>query len=258
MKELIQTIFSTSKERISNPIIGTFLISWTAFNWKPIIFLFLSDQKIENKINYIETNLTTINNLLLYPLLAVVVYVLIIPYFNLLFEYLLEFSRVKRNFIAISKQKQIIENKKELAIEEIKLEEAQTEFKERKNQNKLIVDLQTSIQAKEEQLQIERERFNDLNKKIKEESSYLNKRFQEDQKEFEIKMESLMEENNTLRKNLYELERNNKIDRILFDDENIIQNEDGFYRINKNGERIRIDNLSDIEKMRLRDKGIIK
>jgi hypothetical protein len=258
MKELIQTIFSTSKERITNPIIGTFLISWTAFNWKPIIFLFMSDQKIEDKINYIDTNLTTNNNLLFYPLVAIVIYVLVIPYFNLLFEYLLEFSRVKRNFIAISKQKQIIENKKELAIEEIKLEEAQTEFKERKNQNKLIEDLQTSIQAKEEQLLIERERFNDLNKKIKEESSYLNKRFQEDRKEFDLKMESLIEENESLRKNMYELERNYKINRILGDEESIIRNKDGIYTINKNGERIRIDDITDIEKMRLRERGIIK
>lgn len=203
MKELLQSIFSTSKERIANLIIGTFLISWTAFNWKPIIFIITSNQKIEDKINYIDSNFSSINNLLLFPLVAVLIYILIIPYVNLLFEYLLEFSRIKRNSISISKQKQIIENKKELAIEEIKLEEAQTEFKERKNQNKLIEDLHKSIQAKEEQLLIERERFNELNEKIKEESSYLNKRFQEDKKEFDVKMKSLIEENEILRQNLY-------------------------------------------------------
>ena len=258
MKELLQTIFMTSKERISNPIIGTFLISWTAFNWKPIIFLFISGQKIEDKIAYIDSNLSSINNLLFFPLIAVFIYVLIIPYVNLLFEYLLEFSRIKRNFILISKQKQIIENKKELAIEEIKLEEAQTEFKERKNQNKLIEDLHKSILAKEEQLLIERERFNDLNKKIKEESSYLNKRFQEDRKEFDDKMKSLIEENDLLRQNLFQFERNSNIDRKLFDDENIIRDKDVLYRVNKNGERIRIDNLTDSEIMRLRDRGLIK
>lgn len=257
MKELLQSIFSTSKERISNPIIGTFLISWTAFNWKPIIFIFTSNQIIEDKINYIDSNFSSINNFLLFPLITVLIYILIIPYLNLLFEYLLEFSRIKRNFISISKQKQIIENKKELAIEEIKLEEAQTEFKERKNQNKLIEDLHKSIQAKEEQLLIERDRFNDLNKKIKEESSYLNKRFQEDKTEFDVKMRSLMEENDMLRQNLYELERNFNINRKMFDDENIIRDNDGLYKINKNGERIRIDNLSDIEIKRLRDRGMI-
>ena len=50
---------------------------------------------------------------------------------------------------------------------------------------------------------IERERFNELNEKIKEESSYLNKRFQEDKKEFDVKMKSLIEENEILRQNLY-------------------------------------------------------
>lgn len=257
MKELLQSIFLTSKERISNPIIGTFFISWTAFNWKPIIFLLTSDQKIEDKINYIDSNFSTMYNLLLYPLITVLIYILVIPYVNLLFEYLLEFSRIKRNFISISKQKQIIDNKKELAIEEIKLEEAQRDFKERKHQNNLIEDLHKSIQAKEEQLLIERERFNELNNKIKNESSYLNRRFQEDRKEFDVKMKSLIEENDSLRKNLYEMGYNSNINRKTFDDEKIIRENDKFYKVNKNGERIRLDNLTDVEVKRLRNKGII-
>lgn len=258
MKELIHSIFSTSKERIANPIIGTFLLSWIAFNWKPIIYILTSGQKIESKINYIDSNFSSITNLLFYPLLTVFVYILVVPYVNLLFEYLLEFSRIKRNFISISKQKQIIENKKELAIEEIKLEEAQTEFKERKNQNRLIEDLHKSIQAKEEQLLIERERFNDLNKKIKEESSYLNKRFQEDRKEFEEKMNSVIEENNSLRQNLYELERNYNVNRKYFDKETLIRDKDGLYNLDINEENIRMDNLTKNKINQLRKSGKIK
>lgn len=254
MKELLQSILSTSKDRITNPIIGTFLISWTAFNWKPIIFILTSNQKIEDKINYIDNNFYSLNNLLSFPLIAVVIYILVIPYTNLLFEYLLEFSRIKRNSILISKQKQIIENKKELAIEEIKLEEAQTEYKERKNQNKLIEDLQKSILDKEEQILIERERFNELNRKIRDESTYLNKRFQEDKNEFETKINTLINENELLRKNLITSEKHIDIYRKIFGENNISQDKEGLYITNKFGEKIKINDLSVSELRRLRER----
>jgi hypothetical protein len=206
MKEILISLLSTSKERISNPIVGNFLISWIAFNWKPIIYILKTNESIENQITYIDTNFYSFNNLLLYPLIFVLIYNLALPYLNLLFECLLEFPRIKINIISITKEKQIIENKKELAIEEIKLEEAQIEFKERKHQNKLIEELEKSNQAKDEQISIERDRFNELNKRIQEESAYLNKRFNEDKIEFELKIKSLLKENESLRKNIREVE----------------------------------------------------
>lgn len=257
MKELLQTILTTSKERVSNPIIGTFILSWLAFNWRPLIFIFFANQKIEDKIKYIDSNFSNISNLLYFPLITMVVYVLIIPYLNLIFEFLLEYSRIKRNFISISKQKQLIENKKELAIEEIKLEEAQTEFKERKNQNKLIEDLNKSIIAKEDQLNIERERFNDLNRKIKDESSYLNKRFNEDKKEFDEKMKLLINENESLRQNLYEMERNFNVNRKILENESIRRDENGLFYLSENGRKNRLDNISEKEIKQLKEKGLL-
>lgn len=260
MKELLQSLFSTSKERISNPLIGTFIFSWVAFNWKSILFLFFSSKTIEDKISFIELNFSSLNNLLLLPLVVMVIYILIIPYLNLAFEYLLEFSRVRRNKISISKLKQGIENKKELAIEEIKLEEAQTEFKERKNHNKLIEDLQRSIQDKDEQLRIERERFTDLNRKIKDESTYLNQRFHEDRKDFEDKISNLLNENRILRDNLVEKDKNlrDENDRRLFGSySKRVSEEEGPYLTNKKGERIHIKTLTNDQINKLKSEGFI-
>ncbi|WP_392346253.1 hypothetical protein [uncultured Polaribacter sp.] len=54
MKELIKSFFESSNERIKNPLIGTFAISWILINWKPVIILLFSKQTIQNKIKEIE------------------------------------------------------------------------------------------------------------------------------------------------------------------------------------------------------------
>lgn len=223
MRELLHSVISTSKDRISNPIIGTFIISWIVFNWKSLLFILISNQKIEDKILYIESNFYSIKNLLIFPLTAVIIYVVILPYVTLLFEYVLEFSRIKRNYILISKQKQIIINKNELAIEEIMLEENLIKYRERNNENKLLEALEKSIEVKEEQLSVERQRNNVLSRKMKEESSYLNKRFQEDKKEFEILIKSLKEENNLLKENLYKSKNTKSVNDRILDIRNKIQ-----------------------------------
>jgi hypothetical protein len=234
MKELIQTIFATSKERVSNPLIGTFIFSWIAFNWKPIIYILFSNEIIEDKIGFIEKNFTQINNLILFPLFTAFIYVAIIPYINLLIEMLLKYSRTKRNNILILQQKQLIENKKELAIEEIKLEEAQTEFRERKNTNSLLNDLNKSIKDKEEQLAIERKRSEELGRKAKEEATYLRERYNLDQQELEARLKSVLEENNILRSKLKQIDMGfdstigenysgRDINRIQMDDETKIR-----------------------------------
>lgn len=145
MKEFLQTIFKTSEERIKNPIIGSFFTSWLIFNWKPILFFIFTQKSIEDKINFIEANYSNIWNLLLFPLISTLIYLIILPYINLGIEILLNYSQSKRTDLSIEKQKLTIESKKQLAIEEIKLEEAKTEFRERNNHNKLVEELQEKI-----------------------------------------------------------------------------------------------------------------
>lgn len=227
MKELLKTIFATSKERVSNPIIGSFIISWIIFNWKALSLLLFSKQTIENKIIYIEKEFSDIYHLILLPLIITIIYILIIPYLNLLFEYLLEYSRVKRNKLLISNQKQLIQNNKELAIEELKLEEAKKEFMESKSQNILIDDFQKIIQDKEAQLEIERTRNKELNNKIKEESIFLNNRFNEDRKEFNLRIKKLMDENEILRKQLIETENFYNSTKQFLDKDNMRIAKDG-------------------------------
>ena len=153
MKKILSSIFKSTEERIKNPFMGAFVTSWVLFNWKPILFLVFSSKLIEDKIEYIQSTFSNINTVFWYPLLATIFYILVLPYLNLLIDMLLKYSLLKRNIIIIDKQKLKIESEKQLAIEEIKLEEAKTEFRERSSHNLLVENLQNKIKKLEENLE---------------------------------------------------------------------------------------------------------
>lgn len=193
MKELLQSVFRTTEERVKNPFIGAFITSWVLFNWKPILFILFSAKNIEEKITFINENFSDLKLLIWFPLLAVFFYILLLPYLNLLFDILLKYSLFKRNEIVINKQKQIIDNQKQIAIEEIKLEEAKTEYRERNTHNKLVEDLQKRNIDLESEFNKEKElsrafieglrnELKDREKKMKEEFTYFEKRYSESQK----------------------------------------------------------------------------
>ncbi|MBE7661540.1 hypothetical protein G1K77_13470 [Tenacibaculum finnmarkense] len=79
----------------------------------------------------------------------------------------MKFSLIKKNVALINKQKQGIENQRELAIEEIKLEEAKTDFRERNSHNKLVEDLQNNIKKLEINSEKEKVRNSELLNQLK-------------------------------------------------------------------------------------------
>lgn len=160
MKEFLQAIFKSTEERIKNPFIGAFITSWILFNWRPILFVIFSSKIIEEKISFIGENFIETNHILWYPLSAAIFYILILPYISLFFDILLKYSLLKRNDIVVTKQKQNIANQKQLAIEEIMLEEAKTDFRERNTHNKLVEELQ----KRNKDLEIEVQEVKELNR----------------------------------------------------------------------------------------------
>ena len=202
MKEFLQSIFKSTAERIRNPFVGSFMTSWILFNWKPILFIVLSSQKIEDKIRYVEKEYTNYLLIIWFPLAAAIFYILVLPYLNLLFDEILKYSLLKRNILTIGKQKQIIDNQKQLAIEEIKLEEAKTEFRERNTHNKLVEDLQNKSKSLENEFQLERERNQILVEQSKNELSKREKLANEEVRNFEKRYlesrEEIMELNNKI------------------------------------------------------------
>jgi hypothetical protein len=95
MKEFIQSLFETSNERIKNPFIGSYIVAFIVFNWRPFLFIVLSDSRIEDKIVVINHEYCK-KEALFWPLAIALFYTLILPYINLLFDYLLSFSNQRK------------------------------------------------------------------------------------------------------------------------------------------------------------------
>lgn len=244
MKELLQSIFTSTNERIKNPFISAFCTSWIIFNWQPIFLMIFSSKIIEDKIDIITKNHNDIWNLLFYPLISSIFYILILPYINMFFEIILEFSKSKRNNIQLNSQRLIINNKQELAIEEIKFEEAKTEYRERNNHNKMIEDLQKNYMELEKNLFNEREKNSEYLKDFNNEINKIQEIHQKEAKQYKNQISNLNIEINHMREKLFEEEnrinsyRDNKILkrlRINDNEEEILMN-DGTIMMKRKGE----------------------
>lgn len=225
MKEFLQSIFKTTEERMKNPFIGAFMTSWILFNWKPILFTFSSSKIMEEKIKYIEDNFTGVSHILYYPLIAAVFYVLILPYISLLFDILLKYSLLKRNEIVVSKQKQNIENQKQLAIEEIKLEEAKTDFRERNTHNKLVEDLQKRNKDLESEIMNEKELNREMVDELKSELTSRERMTNDEVRNFERRYGESRKEINNLNKKLFEKDQELQSLKIILSDTGLSERE---------------------------------
>ncbi|EPG4139460.1 hypothetical protein [Klebsiella pneumoniae] len=81
LKEYFSSTINTAANRISNPAFGAFALSWSAFNWKSILYLFLSDYGVFDKINYISEN-SSWKTVILYPCISVAILCLGLPWIN--------------------------------------------------------------------------------------------------------------------------------------------------------------------------------
>lgn len=81
LKEYFSSTINTAAQRVSNPVFGAFSLSWLAFNWKSILFLFLSNSGIIEKITYISEN-SNWKTVALYPCLSVAVLCGCLPWIN--------------------------------------------------------------------------------------------------------------------------------------------------------------------------------
>jgi hypothetical protein len=95
MKELMQSLFETSNERIKNPFIGSYIIAFFVYNWRVFFLLIFSNAKIEDKIVVINHEYCN-KSAMFWPLGIALFYILILPYINLLFDYVLSFSNSKK------------------------------------------------------------------------------------------------------------------------------------------------------------------
>tara|TARA_B110000240_G_scaffold16777_1_gene17120 strand:+ start:333 stop:1151 length:819 start_codon:yes stop_codon:yes gene_type:complete len=161
MKEIFKSFFEVTKERIKNPIIGTFMISWILINWRPIFIAIFSNKSIVERIELIELNYSSVHSYLTIPLVIAFVYVIILPYLMWGIDELMQKSTTgrKKNLT-----KQIIidyNGKQQIAIEESKLEDKKASYRDKADFNKQIEQLRNQLDERDKELkEIQEENIN--------------------------------------------------------------------------------------------------
>jgi hypothetical protein len=152
MKEVFKSFFEVTKERIKNPLIGTFMISWILINWRPIFLALFSEKSIIERIEFIELNYSSVNSYLTIPLTIALFYVIVLPYLMWGIDELMQKSTTgrKKNLT-----KQIIidyNGKQQIAIEESKLEDSKASYRDKADFNKQIEQLRNQLDERDKEL----------------------------------------------------------------------------------------------------------
>ena len=163
MKELLSTFLETSRDRLKNPFISSFILSWLAFNWKPLFIILFSSKNIESKISLIETkHVSLILNLWL-PLSFALFYIILLPYLMWLLEELSNKAIKARKTNQINQQVFDIQNNQNIAKEEVSLENIRANYKEKADLNKQIDNLKNQILEKDSKIKEMNDKMTELN-----------------------------------------------------------------------------------------------
>ncbi len=152
-KEIIQSIFDSSRERIKNPIVGAFIFSWLALNWRIVLIILFSNKKIVDKIALVEEKYIDINLNFWYPLAFAAFYVLILPYVMALFDWLSQKGISSRRLIAKNHRLSEIQGRQEIAAEEWQLEKIRQGSPDISGLKEKVVELEALIQEKDDVIQ---------------------------------------------------------------------------------------------------------
>lgn len=153
MKEFISNLFQASNERLKNPLIFSFLLSWIAFNWRPILTLFLSEQTIEEQIIYISENFNHIEFTLYYPLIVSLSYVIVLPYFMWLIERVVRFAKSWRKENLVNEKIDDLKGKQKIAVQERVYEQKKAGNAEISELNSKIEELASNNEEKQKEIE---------------------------------------------------------------------------------------------------------
>lgn len=174
MKEILQSIFKTSEERLKNPFIGTFIIAFIALNWKPIAVFLLSSSPIEKRIDFIASNFSDLWNILWAPLIISIFYIGILPYLMLIFDKFTFLAFKNRNKNLYEVKKIDLDGKKDVAISEIELENLKSDYKEKSDLNNQIKNLNRELEIRNANIENTNIENSNLRKEINEMQKIIN------------------------------------------------------------------------------------
>lgn len=136
-----ESLKSAVKERLGNPLIGSFAISWAVTNWEFLAILIRGDAKIEDKLTALHAGYMTLPKMVYIPVMAAVLLTVSYPWIDWVIRELRSYphlrkqrSELKAEIAITNLRKELSEKKADLAeierLEREKIEEARRHSEE--------------------------------------------------------------------------------------------------------------------------------
>ncbi|MEI8642758.1 hypothetical protein P4S60_10465 [Pseudoalteromonas sp. Hal040] len=84
-QEVSHSLKESLKDKVTHPLLGSFIISWFFFNWKAVYFMLFADIDSIYKLKTVSNNYSDIWLNLLYPLISALILGLALPWTTALF-----------------------------------------------------------------------------------------------------------------------------------------------------------------------------
>lgn len=162
MKEIINSILDSTKDRLKNPLLGAFVFSWLIFNWKPLLYILFSNTSIENKIDFIAECYCSINDNFWFPLMFSIFYIIMFPYILWGFDKLSSKAIIGRKDNILNLNISDIKNQQKIAFEESELENIKASYRDKADLNKKIEILNNQLIEKDEIINIQNIELNQV------------------------------------------------------------------------------------------------
>ncbi|WP_324284796.1 hypothetical protein Q5384_14500 [Enterobacter ludwigii] len=140
LKEIYLSVKKSSTERIRSPFYGVFILTWSAWNWKPLSILLFSDLKMKQRIELIDTSY---DFKLLIPILVAAGLAYFLPIINEKVTYL-QSKPISRTavLIAVRRKKSLVAD---ISVEKVRAKRDVTYDRSRTNAEKEIQDMREKI-----------------------------------------------------------------------------------------------------------------
>lgn len=140
--DFFKDVYDSSKNRLKSPFISSFLISWLIFNWKGILIVLFSTFEMKDRIYLVETGeYTDVWTCLLFPSIAAIIYVIILPYLFWILDYASTHSRNIRRAIRKTDRLNVLDIESAIVIKKEQLAKQRVKTLSEENEESKIQSL---------------------------------------------------------------------------------------------------------------------
>lgn len=166
VKETIASFAEAFKERLRNPFLAAFLISWIFCNWRPLVYIMFANVSIEHRILHIDDLYSSLWDSVLFPLILATLYTFGMPYLLWFVEWCVQKALAGRMSIDTEKKLARVMNQQKIAREQVQLELMRSNYKEQHDLNKQIVQYKNEAETLKNELKKEQHLFSTTSREM--------------------------------------------------------------------------------------------